>query len=163
MQQTVRRFNTITLRPHPMQFVIDELIMMVLCVCALGYGGTDGDLSTESMYVGLAMLVFLIYKYIKLRRTIYTITGEQLKKAEGVFTRDEDYIELYRVVDFAERRNLLQQLFGIKTVTIMSGDRTTPKVSLQGVNESTDLVTIIRERVEYIKTRKPIYEITNRY
>lgn len=109
------------------------------------------------------MLVFLIYKYIKLRRTIYTITGEQLKKAEGVFTRDEDYIELYRVVDFAERKNLLQQLFGIKTVTIMSGDRTTPKLSVQGVKDNTDLVTIIRERVEYTKTQKPIYEITNRY
>lgn len=163
MQQTVRRFNTITLRPHPMQFVIDEMVLMVLCVCALGYGGTDGDLSTESMYVGLAMLVFLIYKYIKLRRTIYTITGEQLKKAEGVFTRDEDYIELYRVVDFAERKNLLQQLFGIKTVTIMSGDRTTPKLCVQGVKDNTDLVTIIRERVEYTKTQKPIYEITNRY
>lgn len=163
MQQTVRRFNTITLRPHPMQFVIDELILMVLCVCALGYGGTDSDLSTESMYVGLAMLVFLIYKYIKLRRTIYTITGEQLKKAEGVFTRDEDYIELYRVVDFAERKNLLQQLFGIKTVTIISGDRTTPKLCVQGVKDNTDLVTIIRERVEYTKTQKPIYEITNRY
>ena len=163
MQQTVRRFNTITLRPHPMQFVIDELILMVLCVCALGYGGTDGDLSTESMYVGLAMLVFLIYKYIKLRRTIYTITGEQLKKAEGVFTRDDDYIELYRVIDFAERKNLLQQIFGLKTVTIMSGDRTTPKLCVQGVREDFDLVAIIRERVEFTKTQKPIYEITNRY
>ena len=123
----------------------------------------DGDLSTESMYVGLAMLLFLIYKYVKLRRTVFTITGEQLKKAEGVFTRDDDYIELYRVIDFAERKNLLQQLFGLKTVTIMSGDRTTPKLCVQGVREDFDLVAIIRERVEFTKTQKPIYEITNRY
>ena len=163
MRQTVRRYNTITLRPHPLQFIIDELIPMVLCLLALAYGGMDGDLSTESMYAGLAMLAFLIYKYVKLRRTVFTITGEQLKKAEGVFTRDDDYIELYRVIDFAERKNLLQQLFGLKTVTIMSGDRTTPKLSVQGVKDNTDLVTIIRERVEYTKTQKPIYEITNRY
>jgi len=163
MQQTVRRFNTITLRPHPLQFIIDELILMVLCLLALAYGGMDGDLSTESMYAGLAMLVFLIYKYVKLRRTVFTITGEQLKKAEGVFTRDDDYIELYRVIDFAERKNLLQQLFGLKTVTIMSGDRTTPKLCVQGVREDFDLVAIIRERVEFTKTQKPIYEITNRY
>lgn len=163
MRQTVRRFNTITLRPHPLQFIIDELILMVLCLLALAYGGMDGDLSTESMYVGLAMLLFLIYKYVKLRRTVFTITGEQLKKAEGVFTRDDDYIELYRVIDFAERKNLLQQLFGLKTVTIMSGDRTTPKLCVQGVREDFDLVAIIRERVEFTKTQKPIYEITNRY
>ena len=163
MRQTVRRYNTITLRPHPLQFIIDELILMLLCLLALAYGGMDGDLSTESMYVGLAMLAFLIYKYVKLRRTVFTITGEQLKKAEGVFTRDDDYIELYRVIDFAERKNLLQQLFGLKTVTIMSGDRTTPKLCVQGVREDFDLVAIIRERVEYTKTQKPIYEITNRY
>ena len=163
MRQTVRRYNTITLRPHPLQFIIDELILMVLCLLALAYGGMDGDLSTESMYVGLAMLAFLIYKYVKLRRTVFTITGEQLKKAEGVFTRDDDYIELYRVIDFAERKNLLQQLFGLKTVTIMSGDRTTPKLCVQGVREDFDLVAIIRERVEFTKTQKPIYEITNRY
>lgn len=160
---TIRRFSTIILRPHPLQFVIDELILLVLCLLSLGYGGMDGDLSMASMYVGIGLLLFLAYKYVKLRRTIYSISGEQLKKSEGVFTRDEDYIELYRVVDFAERKNLLQQLLGLKTVTILSGDRTTPRLNLQGIAENMDIVAIIRERVEYIKTQKPIYEITNRY
>ena len=136
----MRRFETITLRPHPMQFVINELIVIVLCLLALAYGGMDVIFSQESMYVGLVLLLFLLYKYIKLRRTIYTVTAEQFKKAEGIFTRDEDYIELYRIIDFAERKNLLQQLFGLKTVTILSGDRTTPKLSVQGVKESFDLV-----------------------
>lgn len=160
---TIRRFSTIILRPHPLQFVIDELILLVLCTLSLGYGGMDGDFSTASMYVGIALLFFLVYKYVKLRRTIYAISGELLKKSEGVFTRDEDYIELYRVVDFAERKNILQQLLGLKTVTILSGDRTTPRLNLQGIDEGMDIVAIIRERVEYIKTKKPIYEITNRY
>lgn len=160
---TVKRFTTLTLRPHPLQFVINELIPMVLCLLAFAYGGMEGDYSQESVYVGLVLLLFLVYKYVKLRCTVYTVTGEQLKKAEGVFTRDGDYIELYRVIDFAERKNILQQLFGLKTVTILSGDRTTPKLSVQGVKESIDLVTLIRERVEYTKTQKPVYEITNRY
>ena len=146
-----------------MQFVTNELILLVLCLLTLGYGGMDGVLSTLSMYVGMALSMFLTYRYAKLRSTIYTITREQLKKSEGVFVREEDYVELYRVVDFAERRNLLQQLFGLKTVTIYSGDRTTPKLCLQGIRSDLDLVSIIRERVEYSKTLKPVYEITNRY
>ena len=146
-----------------MQFVTNELILLVLCLLTLGYGGMDGVLSTLSMYVGMALSMFLTYRYAKLRSTVYTITREQLKKSEGVFVREEDYVELYRVVDFAERRNLLQQLFGLKTVTIYSGDRTTPKLCLQGIRSDLDLVSIIRERVEYSKTLKPVYEITNRY
>ena len=146
-----------------MQFVTNELILLVLCLLTLGYGGMDGVLSTLSMYVGMALSMFLTYQYAKLRSTVYIITREQLKKSEGVFVREEDYVELYRVVDFAERRNLLQQLFGLKTVTIFSGDRTTPKLCLQGIRSDLDLVSIIRERVEYSKTQKAVYEITNRY
>ena len=146
-----------------MQFVTNELILLVLCLLTLGYGGMDGVLSTLSMYVGMALSMFLTYRYAKLRSTVYTITREQLKKSEGVFVREEDYVELYRVVDFAERKDLLQQMFGLKTVTIYSGDRTTPKLCLQGIRSDLDLVSIIRERVEYSKTQKPVYEITNRY
>ncbi len=159
----IRRYTTLRLRPHPLQFATNELILLVLCLMAFGYGGKDGVFSTLSMYAGLVLLVFLAYQYAKLRSTVYTVTGEQLRKSEGVFTRDEDYVELYRVVDFAERRNLLQQVFGLKTVTIFSGDRTTPKLCLQGIRSDLDIVALIRERVEYNKTQKPVYEITNRY
>ena len=59
-------------------------------------------------------------------------------------------------------RDILEQLFGLKTVSIYSGDRTNPKLDIYGVKERLDVVSIIRERVEYNKRRKGIYEITNR-
>ena len=76
--------------------------------------------------------------------------------------RDSDYIELYRVVDFKENRSFLQQLAGLKTVSVYSGDRNTPRLDIIGVRNSMNLVAHIRERVEYNKQRKGIYEITNR-
>jgi uncharacterized membrane protein YdbT with pleckstrin-like domain len=159
---TARRYTTITLRPHPIQFLINELPLLLLCLSALAYGGTAAPFSLPSMYAGLMLLPLLCYKYERLRGTLYIITGEQIKKGEGLLTRDEDYVELYRVVDYVERKTLLQQLFGLKTVTILSGDRTTPRLTLQGIPATQDLVALIRERVEYTKTQKPIYEITNR-
>ena len=92
----------------------------------------------------------------------YIITSEQLIIQHGVLTRTSDYIELYRVVDFSENRDILEQLFGLKTVWIFSGDRSNPKLDIYGVKERLDVVRIIRERVEYNKKRKGIYEITNR-
>lgn len=38
--------------------------------------------------------------------------------------RTTHYIELYRVVDYEQQQNLLQLLFGIKTVFVLSRDRT---------------------------------------
>ncbi|EFF49944.1 conserved hypothetical protein [Bacteroides ovatus SD CMC 3f] len=56
----------------------------------------------------------------------------------------------------------MEQLFGLKTVSIFSGDRSNPKLDIFGINERIDVVGIIRKRVEYNKQRKGIYEITNR-
>ena len=110
--------------------------------------------------VGLSLV--LLYRFVYLKRMVYRITAEQLIYEHGVFTRSSDYVELYRVVDFAERSNLLQQICCLKTVSVYSGDRTTPRLDIIGVGINENLVPIIRERVEQNKRRKGIYEITNR-
>ena len=75
--------------------------------------------------------------------------------------RKVDYMELYRIVDFQEHQSLLQQLCGLKTVIIFSMDRNTPRLELRGIRRNDDIVPLIRERVEYNKRKKGIYEITN--
>ena len=70
-------------------------------------------------------------------------------------------MELYRIVDFTENQSLLQQLCALKTVSIFSMDRNTPRLDLTGIRRRDDIVTLVRERVEYNKRKKGIYEITN--
>ncbi len=53
-------------------------------------------------------------------------------------------MELYRVVDFAEHQTLIQQLCGLKSVTVLSMDRTTPKLEMTGISNSYDVVSVIR-------------------
>ena len=72
-------------------------------------------------------------------------------------------MELYRVVDYQQNRSLLQQLLGLKTVTILSGDRNMRRLDIIGVCEDENIVGEIRKRVEYNKRMKSIYEITNRF
>ena len=92
----------------------------------------------------------------------FIVSSEQLIIQHGIFHRTSDYIELYRIVDFCEQRCIMEQLFGLKTISIYSGDRTNPKLDIYGVREKLDVVGIIRERVEYNKQRRGVYEITNR-
>lgn len=103
----------------------------------------------------------MIYRLIYLKRIRYHVGSEQLTAEHGVFQRSIGYIELYRVVDFHEQQSLLQQIFGLKTVTVLSMDRTTSKLELTGLPKRINIVDIIRERVEFNKQRKGIYEITN--
>jgi hypothetical protein len=72
-------------------------------------------------------------------------------------------MELYRVVDYQQNRTFLQQLFGLKTITILSGDRNMNRLDIIGILEDENVVSEIRKRVEYNKRQKSIYEITNRF
>ena len=163
MRPPIQQFSTIFLQPHWMQFVINELPTIVITTMLFVAGGID-----EMPFMKLCLLVAvllalrLLYSFIALRRIEFRINGEQLIMEHGVFTRKCDYLELYRIVDFNEHRTIMQQICGLKAVTIYSGDRNTPKLDVVGLKNDLDLVSIIRERVEYNKQRKGIYEITNR-
>ena len=145
MQYQQPAFKTVRHHPHWMQFVINEFIPLCLCLAAFAFAGME-NMPFKGFILQVAFLV----------------SGEQLIIQHGVFTTNNNYIELYRIVDYDERRSFIQQIVGLKTVTIYSGDRTTPHLDIIGVPVKIDLVAIIRERVEYNKQRKGVYEITNR-
>ena len=152
----------LVLRPHRMQFVIDNLPSLVVC-CARGiYGGMEGvPYPVVGVTVFLCLMLVLLYRFIYLCRIRYRIGTEQLVCERGVLVRKVDYMELYRVVDFQEHQSLMQQLCGLKTVRIFSTDRNTPRFDLTGMRGKNNIVPLIRGRVEYNKRKKGIYEITN--
>ncbi len=92
----------------------------------------------------------------------YIITSDQIIFLHGVVSHSTDYMELYRVTDYQQQQSLMQQLTGLKTVVIYSGDRNTPVMNIIGMKVKIDVVKEIRKRVEYNKQMKHIYEITNR-
>lgn len=154
--------GVVTLRPRAMQFLIDELPLLLICLAGLVYGGMEGmPLAKVATLLAILLSLILAYRYIYLKRISYQVTTEQITAKHGVLQRSVDYIELYRIVDFHENQTLMQQIFRLKTVTVLSTDRSTPKLNLIGLSERDNIVEIIRERVEYNKQRKGIYEIAN--
>ena len=149
--------SIITLCPSIGQFFINELPLLLLCVAMLLIA-----YSTLLLVFSLLFSLCLLYRFIYLRSIRYHIGSEQLICEHGVFQRSVNYMELYRVVDFAEHQTLIQQLCGLKSVTVLSMDRTTPKLEMTGISNSYDVVSVIRTRVETNKRRKGVYEITNR-
>ncbi|MCD8287893.1 MAG: PH domain-containing protein [Porphyromonadaceae bacterium] len=162
-RENLQKRQAVTLKPRSMQFVIDELPLLLLCAAGFVYGGMEEmPLARLATILALLLSLVLAYRFIYLKRICYRVGSEQLTESHGVFQRSVDYIELYRIVDYHEHQSLLQQLFKLKTVTVLSMDRTTPKLDIIGLPEREDIVETIRERVEYNKQRKGVYEITNR-
>lgn len=158
-----QQYKIIILQPSWLQWLIIELPMILITGIGLGLAGIDGFPFRTMMLVvvGLSTLR-LLYSLLYIRRMEYRIDASQLVFEHGIFTRSSDYMELYRIVDFKEKRNFMEQICGLKTVHILSGDRSMPKLDIIGVPNRFDLVSKLRERVIYNRLRNGVYEITNR-
>lgn len=134
MQQTVRRFNIITLRPHWGQYIISQGFMCLVSLVLFLVAGHDAiTFKMPFLLLGSVTMLMMLYGCLYLSKLQFIISSEQLIIQHGVFQRTSDYIELYRIVDFCEQRDIMEQLFGLKTVSIYSGDRTNPKLDIYGV------------------------------
>ena len=157
-----KAYADVSLRPSWRQLLIDELVTILGALALIVVGGLDGvPAHTLLLCLGLALVVKVCYRLVYLRQMVWTITGEQLVYEHGVFSRSRDYIELYRVVDFDEKRSFLQLLLGLKTIVVHSGDRTMPKLRMIGIREAADVVGCLRERVSYNRKRMNIHEFAN--
>lgn len=156
----------VTLRPHRRQFVVSQLPFILLFAALVVIPGIPGlvpaQLSRTMLLIAVPVGVLLMWRYAYLRAMRYDISDDQIIYRHGLLCARRDYVELYRVVDYEERQNILQMLLGLKTVSVLSQDRTTPRLDITGVRSDINVVRVIRERVEYNKKKKGVYEITNR-
>ena len=156
-------FQTYRLKPHWIQYVIDQLPWILIWVVVTLYAGDDTLPYREYLgYVSACMLCYLLWQALELCRIEYVITGEQLIYRHGVLFHSADYMELYRIVDYQESRTPVQQLTGLKNILLLSGDRSLPRLRMVGIRGSSQILDEIRTRVENNKKRRGIYEITNR-
>ena len=146
MQQTVRRFRVITLRPHWGQYIISQGLMFLVSLVVFLVAGHDAiTIKMPFLILGSVTMLMMLYGCLYLSKLQFIISSEQLIIQHGVFHRSSDYIELYRIVDSSEQRDILEQLFGSKTVSIYICDRTNPKLYIYSVIEKVYVFGIIRE------------------
>jgi uncharacterized membrane protein YdbT with pleckstrin-like domain len=157
------QFGTIVRRPSYRQFVANDFLLTIVCLTCFIVAGMDGVvIGSTLLWAAIAIAVCLIYRLFYLRSMKFTIMAEQIIYEHGVFHKTRDFLELYRVVDFQEDSTFVQQIFSLKTVKIYSGDRSTPRLDLLGMDKDDNLIPTIRERVSANRKRNGIYEITNR-
>ena len=155
----------ITLRPHWMQYALCEMPLIILSVIAACITIYFYDSQYEKYMELITVFVWaiLLYRILYIRRIKYIITDQQILYLHGIITYTTDYLELYRVFDYQQARSPMQQLVGLKTIYIMAADRNTPILEMIGIENKNNIIKIIRDRVEYNKAIKRVYEIGNRY
>ena len=91
-----------------------------------------------------AMLVFLL-KIIKLKSIRYRISSDRIEWTRGIFARNVDNIDMFRIVDMSMHRSLSDRLVGIGSVVLITTDKTDPQFRFEKVSRSIQLYNIIKK------------------
>lgn len=80
--------------------------------------------------------------------TKYLLDEKRLFCRSGVLTRKEEQISLYHIRDYVVTVSLVQRIFGVGTVRVISSDRSTPQLLLENVKHPYEVRDTIYNAVE---------------
>ena len=96
------------------------------------------------------------YFGLPLSFTRYCLSDDRLFVSVGLLNIKDDEILLYRVRDIDTVRTLWQRLFGVGTVTVVSSDKTMPKLELKNIKDPMMVKELLHKQVEEMKIRRRV-------
>lgn len=105
-------------------------------------------LASLTLVLAIVAIPWAIWRWLVTRNQTYELTTERLRMRSGVFNKKLDELELYRVRDSKVEQPFWQRLFGLGTITIVSGDATTPTLVIPAIKDAEQVREHLRNSVE---------------
>ena len=156
----------ISIRPDYREFFAENTASISLLIVTFIAIPFIEDFGNNYVQVGILscfslLVILLVYRYIMLTSVVWIIADKTIFQICGFSSFNTNYIELYSVVEYHETQTVLQKLWKVKTITIISTGKTNGILNIHGVKVDMPIIELIRNRVEKCKQTKKIYEITN--
>ena len=100
-----------------------------------------------------------IWKALSTKKFQISLTGQRLRIRSGIFSKHNEYVELYRIKDWTLNEPFTQRVFGSGVINILSSDRTTPKLHLTWIKGALGFVEKLRYSVEAVRDKKRVREL----
>lgn len=91
--------------------------------------------------------------------THYSLTNTRFFVSSGIFSKTEDEVRLYRIMDISLKRSFLQRIFGLGTIECCSADKTLKDFEIKNIKNPKAVKEMLSEMVEKERDRK---KVTNR-
>jgi uncharacterized membrane protein YdbT with pleckstrin-like domain len=104
-------------------------------------------------------LVMFIINFLKVKSEVFEVTTQRIRKTTGIFSKQTEDSELYRVRDYKILEPFFLRLFGLGTIELITIDKSSPHVIIPAVKNPKGLLDMIRENVEYAKSEKGVREL----
>ena len=88
--------------------------------------------------------------------TVYKLTQDKLLIETGVFSKKEEEIRLYRIMDLTLNRPFGQRIWGLGTIHCCTADKSTPEFDILRIKDSEHIKNLISDMVEQQREAKRV-------
>jgi uncharacterized membrane protein YdbT with pleckstrin-like domain len=107
--------------------------------------------------VGVLWLA-LIGKYLIARFSDdYTLTSQRLMNRHGILSQKTDRIEIIDVDDVSFEQGLVQRMFGVGSIKVMSSDKTHPEFWMRGIDDVRVVADLIDNARREERRKRALY------
>jgi len=107
----------------------------------------------------LAAVAVGIWPFILVRTVRYRISNYRIDYERGFLSKSVDTLELWHVDDISFRQSLLDRLLNVGTITVMSGDKTTPLLRLMGLPDPRPMFNSLKQRIISVKRQRGVIKM----
>lgn len=153
----------IQLQPKTIYFISKHFFLFIFLLMT-----ASASIYVQNKYIKLVvsiiclvLMFYVLLKYISIMIcTKWTITDKSIIIQKGIIIKTTNETQLFRVVDFAEKQNILQNIFNNTDLYIYSFDKTDPELCIFGINKDKKMFDEIKRRVQVERELNHIRETT---
>ena len=165
-EQQNNEMGEIVLRPKAVYFfskhfflIVFFLVTAYLCTCT-----SDSYARLAISVFSMAIMLYLLLKYISIMLyTKWTVTDKSIVINKGILVKTTNETQLFRVIDFSEKQNILQSLFHNTDLYVYSSDKTDPTLCIFGIDKNDAVFEEIKRRVKAQRKENQIHETNINY
>jgi len=109
-----------------------------------------------AIVIGLCVMFIPV---LLIRSTRYRVSNYRIDYERGIFSRSIDTLELWHVDDISFHQSFLDRILNVGTIDIISDDKSTPRLPLQGVPNPRPLFDSLKQRVIAVKRQRGVIKM----
>ncbi len=131
----------------------------------VGWLASSSEVFTAAYAAGLILLIVFLSGTVVVGRILivilsrhYRLTSQRLFVERGVLSRTIDQTELIRVDDVRIHKSVIDRLFGLGSITIVSTDASEPVILIEGVVDADTVAEAVRTNMRALRQKSLFVE-----
>lgn len=144
-------------------FLLSGFVFALLLVLLITFWDRLAAMGTLALVpafiILLSPLAYALAKVMLIKAVKYEISSERIRITTGIFSKQTNALELYRVKDYTLKEPFFYRMFNLGNILIVTSDHSNPQIAMRAIRGARPLMDELRKNVEIRRDLKRVREV----